>query len=489
MNPIPPTDTPAADRIPNSQKFAYGIGSLVNNLQAAAIGMMAIVLNLGLGMDPVVVGTLMALPRLLDAMTDPVMGYISDHSTFRWGRRRPYIFFGAISSGIVFAMLWQLPAGYGENFYFWYFLIGANLFYLAYTVYATPLIALGYELTPDYNERTRLMGVANFMGQFAWVAAPWFYAFMENEAFFPDSVTGARWLAVYVGMFVVLFGIVPALFCRERMRAIAEREEIAAEASQSGSWHGLGRVLRDFFHGFAETMKVRPFLLLCGATFLVFNGFMLVSAFSSYVIIYYVYSGDKDLGAQLMGWNGTLSAVATFVVIVFATWLGTRIGKGRAFFVCTGISMLGYILKWFCYSRTDPYLLLLPTPLIAFGLGALFTLMGSMVADVCDFDELKSGLRREGMFGAIFWWVVKLGMALALWLSGYALNFTGFDVALEGDQSARTLFLMRLLDCGVPALASLLAIVLVALYPISEPMAREVRSKLEQRRGRAAPVV
>ena len=223
-----PTGTPPADRIPALQKFAYGVGSLVNNLLGAAIGMMAIVLNLGLGMDPVVVGTLMALPRLVDALTDPVMGYISDHSKLRWGRRRPYIFFGAIASGLVFALLWQLPAGYGKDFYFWYFLIGANLFYLAYTVYATPWVALGYEMTPDYNERTRLMGVSNFMGQFAWVAVPWFYAFMENDRFFPDSVTGARWLAVYVGVFVAVFGLVPALLCRERMKVIAEKEDAAA---------------------------------------------------------------------------------------------------------------------------------------------------------------------------------------------------------------------------------------------------------------------
>lgn len=483
MDLHPQTATAPADRVPKLQKFAYGIGSLVNNLLGAAIGMMAIVLNLGLGMDPVVVGTLMALPRLVDALTDPVMGYISDHSKLRWGRRRPYIFFGAIASGLVFALLWQLPAGYGENFYFWYFLIGANLFYLAYTVYATPWVALGYEMTPDYNERTRLMGVSNFMGQFAWVAVPWFYAFMENDRFFPDSVTGARWLAVYVGLFVAVFGLVPALLCRERMQAIAESEDRAAEGGSM--LRGLGANLAGFFQGFLATMRFGPFLLLCGATFLVFNGFMLVSAFSSYVIIYYIYGGDKDLGAQLMGWNGTLSAIATFLVILLTTWLGTRIGKKKTFFIATGISVFGYLLKWFCYSQTHPYLILLPTPFIAFGLGALFTLMGSMVADVCDFDELRTGQRREGMFGAVFWWVVKLGMALALALSGYALNFTGFDVKFEGRQSEQTLFLMRLLDVAVPALASLLAIALVARYPLTEAMARGVREQLEQRRGKA----
>jgi len=476
-----------ADRIPPIRKLAYGVGALVNNLLAAAMGTMSIVLNLGLGMDPAVVGTLMALPRLLDALSDPVMGYISDHSRSRWGRRRPFIFAGALVSGAIFAGLWQLPAGHSQDFYFWYFLIGANLFYLGYTVFATPLIALGYEMTPDYNERTRLMGVSNFLGQFAWVVAPWFFAFMENDRFFPDAPTGARWLAVYVGVFVALAGVVPAIFCRERMQAIAEAEDRTAHGGAARG--GLGRTVADFFRGFATTMRFRPFLLLCGATFLVFNGFMLVSAFTSYVIIYYVYGGDKDLGAQLMGWNGTFSAVCTFGVIALATWLGTHLGKKRTFFLCTGLSVFGYLLKWFCYSSTNPYLLLLPTPFIAFGLGALFTLMGSMVADVCDLDELQTGQRREGMFGAVFWWVVKLGMALALALSGYALNFTGFDVALGGAQSAQTLFLMRLLDVGVPALTSLLAIILVAFYPLTESAAREVRTKLEARRGRPAPAI
>jgi len=483
MSLVPQHTTAPGDKIPRIQKLAYGIGSLVNNLLGAAIGMMAIVLNLGLGIDPVVVGTLMALPRLLDALTDPLMGYISDHARLRWGRRRPFIFFGALASGLVFALLWQLPLGYSQHFYFWYFLIGANLFYLAYTVYATPWVALGYEMTPDYHERTRLMGVSNFMGQIAWVAVPWFYAFMENDNLFPDSVTGARWLAIWVGIFVALFGLVPAFLCRERMQTIAESE--TPTGPRTSFLQAAWQTTLDFFRGFLATMKFRPFLILCGATFLVFNGFMLVSAFSSYVMIYYVYGGDKDLGAKLMGWNGTLSAVATFLVILLVTWLGTRIGKRKTFFFSTGISVAGYLLKWFCYSQSNPYLILLPTPLIAFGLGGLFVLMGSMVADVCDFDELETGQRREGMFGAVFWWVVKLGMALSLALSGYALNFTGFNVNLGGGQSENTLFLMRLLDVGVPAVTSAVAILLVAYYPLTEAMAHDVRGQLEKRRGRA----
>lgn len=473
--------TPPEDRIPIPQRLAYGLGALVNNLLGAAIGMMAIVLNLGLGMNPAVVGLLMALPRLTDALTDPVMGFVSDSSRTRWGRRRPYIFLGAIAAGILFALLWQLPAGHSQTFYFWFFLVGSILFYLAYTVFATPWVALGYEMTPDYNERTRLMGTANFMGQIAWVLAPWFYWIMENERLFENSVEGARVLAIGIGVFAIAVGIIPAIVCRERLGKAQKVEKIPGPDNPG---EAVANQIKTFFRGFWITLRFKPFLKLCGATFLVFNGFMLVSAFSSYVIIFYVYSGDQSAGSQLMGWNGTVSAIATFMVIPLITWISTRIGKRSAFFLAVGISIFGYALKYFCYSQTMPLLLLVSTPFIAFGLGGLFTLMGSMIADVCDFDELETGQRREGMFGSIFWWVVKLGMALALALSGVLLNATGFDVTLGGGQSERTLFLMRLLDVIIPITASAIAIWLVASYSITEDKAREIRAELERRRGK-----
>ena len=139
-----------------------------------------------------------------------------------------------------------------------------------------------------------------------------------------------------------------------------------------------------------------------------------------------------------------------------------------------------------CYNPEIPLLVTLPAPLLAFGLGGLFTLMPSMVADVVDVDELETHERREGMFGSIFWWVVKPGMALALAGGGFLLNATGFDVALEGNQTERTIFLMRFFDVTVPIATSLLAMWAVATFPITEERAHEIRSELEQRRGAAA---
>ena len=407
------SETAPQDRIPFLRMGAYGAGGLANNLLAAGSGGMMIALNLGYGMNPALVGLLGALPRLTDAVTDPVMGHISDHTRSRWGRRRPYIFLGALAAPAMLALLWQLPEGRSESFYFNYFLIGSFVFYLAYTVFATPWVALGYELTPDYNERTRLMGVQNFIAQAAWMIAPWFLWFMELPVF-GDMREGAASLAVVLALGCAGLGVLPALFLRERHAAVEPPRSTEHTVTVADAVAAAVKAANEFVVGFGKTLGSLDFLKLCGATFLVFNGFQLVAAFQSYVIIFYVFAGDQEAGAYWVGLVGTVSAMATFAVIALTTLLGTWIGKRRAFFVCIGASTVGYGLKWFCYDPANPWLLLLPAPLMAFGLGSLFTLMGSMIADVCDQDELKTGERREGMYGAIFWWVVKLGMAAAL---------------------------------------------------------------------------
>jgi glycoside/pentoside/hexuronide:cation symporter, GPH family len=475
--------TAPEDRLPFTHKILYGLGAFVNNLLAAASGGMMIVLNLGLGMNPALVGLLGALPRLTDAFTDPIMGYISDHTTTKWGRRRPYIFWGAIAVGIIFAMLWQLPADKSEAFYFVYFLVGSILFFAAYTVFATPWVALGYELTPDYHERTRLMGTGNFIGQLAYVVSPWFLWIMTYDGFFDNQIDGAAGLAVIIAVVAISIGVLPAIFLRERFQDIAAGE--TAEASASTPDRSLMHNLKEFKKGVLITLKSKPFVKLCIATFLVFNGFMLVSSFQFYVIIYYVTGGDTNLGAEYSGYAGTVGAVSTFAIIVLITWIGTKIGKRKTFFLTTGISIIGYGLKWVCYNPDIPMLVVLPAPLIACGLGGLFTLIPAMIADVVDLDELETHERREGMYGSIFWWMVKLGMSAALAMGGYLLNATGFDVALNGNQAESTIFLLRVFDAIVPIITSLIAIWAIATFPITEQRAHEIRIELEERRGKA----
>ena len=199
-----------------------------------------------------------------------------------------------------------------------------------------------------------------------------------------------------------------------------------------------------------------------------------------------MFGGDQKLGAEYAAYAGTTSTISAFVVVIIVTWVATKIGKRRAFFLSTGISIVGYGMKWFCYNPEIPWLIVLPMPLIAFGLGGLFTLMPSMVADVCDLDEVETHERREGLFGSVYWWMVKLGQSMALAIGGSLLTMTGFDVALEGNQAASTLFLLRIFDVIVPIIFSGVAIWAIVVYDLTEEKAHQVRGELERRRGSVA---
>ncbi len=464
--------TKPEDRIPLFQKTIYSIGALVNQMQAAALTAMVLVLNLGLGMDPAKVGIIGTVPRLIDAFTDPMIGYTSDNTRSKYGRRRPYMFFGALISGVLFMLLFQLHQENGEAYNFWYFLIIQCFFVVAFAFYAIPFIALGFEMTPDYHERTRLQGAANIMGQIAWIISPWLFTFMYSSK---DLVQGVRILAIVFGVFIILGGILPAIFNREHFGNLPKPEK-----------RKMKEVLKNFFSWCAIAFKNRPFVQLCIITFLIFNGFMLASSFTAYVIFFYVFGGDYGQGGKLLGLNGTVAAVSSFLVIFpLITWLATRLGKRNTLLITIPLSMLGYGLKWWGYNPQHPELLLITAPLIAFSLGSIFTVVTSMLADVCDLDELQTGTRREGMFGAIYWWMIKLGQAAASLFSGFLLNWTGFKESLHGNQTAHTLFLMRICDIGIPIIASAIAIYFIMTFEISEDKAYEIRKELEKRRGKA----
>ena len=145
-------------------------------------------------------------------------------------------------------------------------------------------------------------------------------------------------------------------------------------------------------------------------------------------------------------------------------------------------------MKWSGYDREHPYWLLASCPFVVFGTGSLFTLMGSMISDVCDYDELESNKRREGVFGVIYWWMVKVGMALPLLVSGYLLVASGFITPQPGltkviVQIDHTLFYLRVFDVLIPIVTSTMALVIMSTYEITEDKAKETRQLLEQRKG------
>ncbi len=469
--------TASKDRVPVIQKAAFGMGNFVNNLMPGALGVFSFFLLTAFGMDPFLAGLLGGLPRIYDAITDPVMGYISDNTQSRWGRRRPYIFAGAILSGAMFAVLWQLNPENSQLYNFWYFLVFSLVYLTANTVFATPLIGLGYEMTFDYKERTRLMGFSQTIGQFAWMIVPWFWVLIANPDLFATQAEGVRKLSLVVGGLCALLGVLPAVFCKEVDQTnLQNRDQI----TMSNLWNNLKSLLKNM----ALIFKNKPFLRLCGATFLVFNGFQMVASFSYFIIVFYLFNGKYDAAGNWPAWFSTISAVATaFLIIPVITWMSNRWGKRNAFIIATVLSIIGYVLKWWGFDPSNPWMMFMPIPLMSFGIGGLFTLMMSMTADVCDLDELNNGMpRKEGTFGAIYWWMVKLGQGLALVLGGLVLKVVGFDSG-AAVQSAETITNLRLADIFIPAATAALAILVMWGYNLSEEQARQIKAELVSRRG------
>jgi len=209
-----PQTTALRDKVPFVQKAAFGAGHLVNNLLPGSLGIFMFFLLTAFGMDPFLAGLLGGLPRFFDAITDPIMGFISDNTKSRFGRRRPFIFAGAILRGILFAVLWQLNPQNSQMFNFWYFLIFSMIYLIGNTIFSTPLIGLGYEMSSDYNERTRLMAFSQTVGQIAWMIVPWFWVIIANPNLFETQAIGVRKLSVIVGAICIVLGILPAIFCR-----------------------------------------------------------------------------------------------------------------------------------------------------------------------------------------------------------------------------------------------------------------------------------
>ena len=435
------------------------------------------------------------IPRFFDALSDPIMGFISDNTTSKWGRRRPYIFAGAILSAILFAVQWQMFEENGATYNFWYFLLFSILFIFANTIFSTPLIGFGYEMSSDTKERTRLMGIANSVGQISWMIVPLFWVLIANKDLFESQADGVRTLSIYVGFACLLFGILPALFCKEN-------DVSDAESKAKITFKDLAININILWENIKNMTQNMPFMRLCGATFLVFNGFQMVASFSFFIIVFYMYNGSYELAGSVPAMFSILIAFCTAVLIIpVVSWMANKFGKRNAFIISTIISIFGYILKWWGFVVVDqntavlfndvvlqigvvkfslemPIILLLPIPFMAFGLGGLFTLMMSMTADVCDLDELKNGLpRREGTFGAVYWWMVKIGQSIALALGGLVLSLVGFDAG-GATQTLETMNDLRLADIIIPSLTAGLAVWVMWNYSLNEDRVVKIKKEL-----------
>ncbi len=469
------TATLRAKKVPMGQKIAFGLGMLANQMFPAVLGIFMVVLIQDLGFPGWMWGLIFFAPRIFDSITDPIMGFISDNTKSKWGRRRQYVLLGGIVMGIAYIFMWQL---YKENtlaYNFWYFFLWSIVFYLGLTLFSVPYVAMGYEMTDDFHERTNIMAVAQWIGQWAWVIAPWFWVIMYDQEWFPSAEVATRTLAIWVAIPCALCAIVPALFIKSESTLDKDYEPLNAA--------NIGASVKKILSGFVEAFKLKPFRKLCISTFLIFNAFNTVAALTFFVIVYKLFNGDAGASGVWVTLFGSLGALGTtFIVIPIVAWMSKRLGKKKAFILSQGISIIGYFMLWFLFIPGKPWMYIIALPFFSFGIGSLFMIMMSMTADVIDIDELNSGLRREGLFGAIYWWMVKVGFAIAGGLSGLIIAFVGFDAALPTVEQQSAVDGLHAFFCFFPMVGTIIAILVMRDYDISEERANEIRAKLDNRK-------
>ena len=411
--------------IPFQQLAAYGAGGIIPvalfNIAGILVGLMG---NISLGLSAFWLGFILIIPRLWDAISDPIIGHLSDNTRSRWGRRRPYLLLGGLLVAVTFVVMWWIPKG--ELVQAWfpsesgyhvfqliYILLTLLLFFTAVNIFEIPHGALGMELTTDYHARTRLFSAKSFVGNIFAMSTPWLFKLASMEVFKGpggNEADGMRYVSLMIAGLLVPMSFWWFFSLKEPGFQRAKKQE------KTHFWKDMGLVVSN-----------RNFVYLTLTIFTLAMGFNFVQLLGSYIPIFYVFGGDKETGATMLGINGTVWAITGVLAVFPLNWISPKLGKRSTLAVAMVLMILAQLSKIVCYNPHYPYLIIIPTILLSAGMLFFFTLGSSMVGDICDEDELKTGKRSEGSYYAIFWWFIKMGTALASFVAGALIVLTAFD--------------------------------------------------------------
>ena len=507
------------DRVPLGQKVAYSMGVVSDhyaNVCLAWVFLTPFFVDF-LGLGATMVGFALGAARCWDAFTDPLAGCISDRSTSRFGRRKPFIFVGAILTGLMFPIIWMVPETWSTGAITAYLFLALILFYSVYSIFSVPYEALGSELTPDYSERNRIFIVRKYVQEFFNLGIVWVFPFavwLGKQDWVGGQINGVRTISWVIGAVIICAGILPAIFNKERYKDIAVQE-------------GAGT----FKEGIQALAQNKPLLIVIGVIATYLFAIMATANLSYFVNVYYIYEGDVQKGTTLGGIDGTLRLSFALGAAFIIGLLGNKVDKHKIMIASCSILFVAFVGMYFTTLPGHPWLSLCMKPLVAIGECGFWVLILSMRADVCDWDEYRTGTRSEGMIAAITNWCNKIAMTLAIVISGWnlehvvkfdskldeqskaaievqaqkeyallteddasilanseAISFESFKDNMERDavmakQSPGTMQRLRALYTLPPAGALLLCLFLLSRYPLTKEKMREIRETLESRRG------
>jgi GPH family glycoside/pentoside/hexuronide:cation symporter len=447
------------DRLPLGIKLGFGVGDLGGNLFFTVMGFYLVnYLTDSFGLAAAAAGTAVALGKVWDAVTDPAVGYLSDRTHTRFGRRRPYMAVGAVFLFIFMILMFTDPGIATETGRFVWALVIYCLLNTAYTLVNIPYGSLTPELTADFDERTTLNG---FRMSFAVVG----------------TLVGAGAVLPLVGLFgggssawTITGAIMGALMAVTTFITVfTVKEQLGAPLKDRG------RIIKSYM----QVLGQKPFLTVLIPYALHMTGVAVIQASLIYYFRY-IYEAEGQFVFALM-----CLLVTCLVLIPVWVSISRRIGKKAAYNIGMGIFAAAVIVFFFLGTSLPLWFAFVTFTVAGVGLSTNYVMPWSLVPDAVEYDFAQSGRRREGIFYGMWTFTSKLGQAFGLGLTGWLLGLFGYIepglVDVDPVQPGSAILGMRLLVGPVPAFFFVAGIIVLSFYPITRAAYDEIMRKAKAR--------
>lgn len=464
-------------RLDPRTKILYGLGEIANTTKLILFGLFTLYFYATvMGLSGTLVGIASAAALVWDAVIDPYIGYLSDKSHSRLGRRHSFMVAGAVTMGLSFWAFFSPPRGLSTGALFAWMLIFSLLVRTATSVYGVPYYALGAELSQDYHERTSIVAIRGFLALLGTLAA----ASLSFVVFFPDRTPGADPKLNYGGYpaMGLTFGLAMTL-----VSLIATVGTLGLRSSLHRVDPGTAARPASFFRNSGQALRNPSFRLAFIWSSLFFLGVVINNALSLHYFTYYAgITASAALSTfQLAFYLGGLAGVGCWLSVsrvVEKHWLCLMATLATALLMCAALLLVG---EGRLFGTGNAPALTAGHALAGFFGSVLWFMPGSMIADAADEDELASGQRREGLFFGIYSFGHQLAGGVSVLLAGVLVDRYAQLASGTAAQSAQTVWRIGLLYSALPALLLAAAAVAISRYSLSERRMGSIRSELDRR--------
>ncbi|MDR2071159.1 MAG: MFS transporter [Treponema sp.] len=432
------------------QKLGFGIFDLGGNMLFTLMGFWSLkYLTDVVGIAAAWAGIAVMAGKLWDAVTDPAMGYISDRTLSRWGRRRPYLLFGALPMLLAMWVFFSAPEIASPALLVIWAVLALMFLNTASTVINIPYSSLTPELTDDYHERSTLNGYRFGCAVFGTIGGA--AAVLPLTELFPTERLGWSMMGLILGAVMALVTLLTFLGTKEKPRARADLPT------------------QGFFSTYKDVFLNRPYVRLILTYALNMTGLTFLQSILAYYTEY-IY-GRPDITPLVM----MILLVTAMIFIPISVLVSRKIGKKRTYQICFLILSSACMVIFFLGQTLGPAFFLIFMVYAGIGVGFGYVAPFAMVPDTIEFDAVTSGERKEGAYYGMWTFVSKLGTSLSVFISGLILSAGGY-VANQA-QSESALRAIKLIIGPIPALILLGALVLINGYPLDEKTYKELLEK------------